>query len=404
MNTDEFIKKFRSEDIRQLALQGSRYPEVDMPFALNQIAGWQTARTKLPSWASCDGIIYPPHLSMEQCSSEQTALCKFSKVVSLCSLSLQERAGGEASFLDITGGFGVDFSFLARHFKQATYVERQEHLCDIARHNFEVLGLSQARVVCGDGVEYLRTTEPVDFIYLDPARRDSHGGRTYALEDCTPNVLELKDLLLEKAPVVMVKLSPMLDWHKVVTDLGCVSHLMIISTRNECKEMVVVMTREKVESLSISAINDNETVDFCESEATSAIARVYSNTPENLVGKYLYEPNASIMKAGCFGLLCERFGVQKIGTHSNLYVSDEMVTFPGRQFKISAVSSMNKKELKRALSGIDKANIAVRNFPLSVDALRKQLKLKDGGDTYIFGTTLDDNKHILLLSNKVPLK
>jgi len=391
MSTEEFIKTHRCEDTRNLALQGRKYPEVDMSFALNQIAGWQTARTKLPSWAACDGIIYPPHISMEQCSSEQTAQQKFNTVPS---------PSGEGKCVDLTGGFGVDFSFMARGFAEATYVERQEHLCEIAKHNFEVLGLKQAKVVCGDGVEYLSSMSPVDFIYLDPARRDSNGGRTYALEDCTPNILELKELLLEKAPVVMVKLSPMLDWHKVVSDLGCVCEVRIISVKNECKEMVVIMKRDNAEPLRVVAINDDETVDFCVSDDSDSCVDLWHEEEENLIGIYLYEPNASLMKAGCFGLLCQRYGVKKIGRHSNLFVSDEKFNFPGRGFQISAVSSMNRKEQKQALSGISKANIAVRNFPLSADALRKQLKLKDGGDIYIFGTTLEDNKHILLLSKK----
>lgn len=394
MTTDEFILHFRECDTRQLALQGKKYPEVDMPFALNQIAGWQTARTKLPSWAECDGIVYPPHLSMEQCSSEQTAIHKFSSLSSF----LQKKDG---IAVDLTGGFGVDFSFMARGFKKAVYVEMQEHLCDIARHNFHVLGLNHAEVVCGNGEEFLKSMPPVDFIYLDPARRDSNGGRTYALEDCTPNVLALKDHLLEKAPVVMVKLSPMLDWHKVVSDLHCVSSLMVISVHNECKEMVAVMQRGKSDSLHISAINNDETVDFCESEEGDAVQKIYELDADELLGKYLYEPNASLMKVGCFGLLCERYGVKKIGAHSNLFVSDGIIDFPGRKFQILAVSSMNKKELKRTLSGVDKANVAVRNFPLSVEALRKQLKIKDGGSNYIFATTLKDNKHMLLLTRKV---
>ena len=393
MNTEEFIRKFRGEDTRQLALQGSKYPEVDMPFALNQIAGWQTARTKLPSWAACDGIIYPPHLSMEQCSSEATAQAKFAAVPSLIG-----ETQGEA--VDLTGGFGVDFSFMARFFAKATYVERQPHLCDIAHHNFKVLGLSQASVVCGDAVEYLHSMKPVDFIFLDPARRDSNGGRTYALEDCTPDILELKDLLLEKAPVVMAKLSPMLDWHKVVADLGCVSEVRIISVRNECKEMTLVMRRNNTEPLRIIAQNDDETVDFCISDSVDTHLELWTESEENLVGKYLYEPNASLMKAGCFGKLSERYGIKKIGAHSNLFVSDERTDFPGRVFQISAVSSMNKKDIKRILSGITQANIAIRNFPLSAEALRKQLKLKDGGEVYIFGTTVGDKRHILLITQK----
>lgn len=393
MSTEEYIEIFRESDTRQLALQGRKFPEVDLPFALNQIAGWQKARTKLPTWAKCSGIIYPPHLSMEQCSSEQTAIRKFSSVLSLFK-------DFHAEAVDLTGGFGVDFSFMAPSFAKATYVEQQENLCNIAQHNFRLMGLNHVDVVCGNGEEFLKSMKPVDFIYLDPARRDSNGERTYALEDCTPNVLELKELLLEKAPIVMVKLSPMLDWHKVVNDLGCVSEVRIISVRNECKEIVIMMKRDNRESLHIVAINDDETVDFCIFDDSESCQELWNGEPANVVGHYLYEPNASLMKAGCFGLLCQRYGVKKIGRHSNLFVSTKRIDFPGRTFQISAVSSMNKKELKYVLNNISKANISVRNFPLSADALRKQLKLKDGGNTYIFGTTIAEKQHLLLITYK----
>lgn len=375
--------------MRELALQGAGRHDVDMPFVLNQIAGWQTARTKLPSWAECEDIVYPPHLSMEQCSSEQTALYKLSLV------------GEGQSMVDLTGGFGVDFSFLARKFRSATYVERMSHLCDIARHNFEVLGLRQADIVCGDGVDYLRTMTPVDFIYLDPARRDANGSRTYALADCTPNVLELRDLLLKKAPTVMIKLSSMLDWHKVVIDLGCVSEVHVVSAKNECKEMLVVLRRDDSKPLRCFAVNDDETVDFCASDNVSSLVRLIADVSEIRQGSYLFEPNASLMKLGCFGLLCERYGVMKIGAHSNLFIADESVDFPGRKFQISAVSSMNKKELRRNMTGIESANIAVRNFPLSPQDLRRQLKLKDGGDTYIFATTQGERNHVVIVAKKV---
>lgn len=389
MDTKDFILLNRERDVRELALQGGRYPEVDMAFALNQIAGWQTARTKLPSWAECADIIYPPHLSMEQCSSEQTALYK---------ASLVEKG---VSMTDLTGGFGVDFSFIARRFSSATYVERLADLCDIARRNFEVLELHHADVVCGDGVDFLRTMKPVDFIYLDPARRDLNGSRTYALEDCTPNVIELRDVLLEKARTVMIKLSPMLDWHKVVDDLGCVSEVHVVSVRNECKEMLVVLRRDRNAPLRCYAVNDDETVVFRASDAVASTVRLVSDASEIRRGSYLFEPNASLMKLGCFGLLCERYGVKKIGAHSNLFIADESVDFPGRKFQISTVSSMNKKELRRNLSFITRANIAVRNFPISSQDLRRQLKLKDGGDTYIFATTQGERNHLILVAGKV---
>ena len=399
MTTADFIEKYRHEDVRKLALMGGRFPDVDMPYALNQIAGWQTACEKLPTWASREGIVFPPHISMEQCSSESTAKYKVQIVQRLRSATTKDSRYHDV-FVDLTGGFGVDFSYMAQHFSKAIYVEQQQHLCDIAKQNFLILGLHHAEVVCCNGVEYIKGIEPVVFAYLDPARRDAHGVRTYALEDCTPNILEIKDLLLEKARTVMVKLSPMVDWHKVVNDLCCVSELHIVSVRNECKELLVVLQKNYTDEMRIFCVNDDEIVDFSERKANAA-HNVLARPDDDVVpGNWLYEANASLMKAGCFALLCERYGIKKIGIHSNLYVSNNNIDFPGRKFEISAVSSMNKKELKQVLETIDRANIAVRNFPLSAEELRKRLKLKDGGETYIFGTTNANDNHILLLCKR----
>ena len=246
--TQRFIRENANKDIRTLALSGSKYPDVDMPFALDQIAGRQTARKKIPRWAAIDDVVYPPHLSMEQCSSEQTALYKASMVE------------GE-TLVDLTGGFGVDFSFMSCGFKKSIYVERQKHLCEIADSNFRVLKLAGVDVICGDGVEYLETLDHVSWIYLDPARRNEHGGKTYAISDCMPDVTEIKDLLLAKADKVMVKLSPMLDWRKAVADLGnCVSEVHIVSVDNECKELLLIMQREAAELKVVCVNNDEEFV------------------------------------------------------------------------------------------------------------------------------------------------
>lgn len=390
----EFILQHRNDDVRKLALQASKHPDIDFRMALEQIAGWQAARVKLPSWAECDGVVFPPHISMEQCSSEHTALYKQS-----IARRLFADAGSafHGKFMDITGGFGVDFSFMAQAFKEATYVERQQHLCDIAHNNFTVLGLSNAKVVCGDGVEYLQDCDNVDFLYLDPARRDNTGGRTYAIEDCTPNVIAIKDLLLSKAACVMVKLSPMLDWHKAVRDIGDVSEVHIVSVKNECKELLVVMQRGFLKT-KVFCVNDNdEEVFFLDDKYQELLA----DEDVILPTYYLYEPNASLMKGGELGILSEEYNVKKIGSHSNLFISAELVDFPGRRFHIEAITTMNKKELRASLSGITKANIATRNFPLTPEELRKRLKLKDGGNTYIFATTDTLDRHILLICRKV---
>lgn len=464
--TADFVAAHRTEDVRELALKSKRVDGLDLPLALDQIAGWQIACKKLPQWASCEGIIYPPHISMEQCSSQFTAQYKSEIAQTLLTPAVTVRArmsdsaesdnqttksepqlsdSGESdncevemclrmsdspesdtqetktgvrvtdspesdtlvarsSMVDLTGGFGVDFSYLARGFSQATYVERQRHLCDLAEHNMAALGLDQARIVCGDGVEYLRQMDPVDFIYLDPARRDEHGSRTYAIEDCTPNVLELRDLLLAKSQCTLVKLSPMLDWRKAVADFdGTVREVHIVATGNECKELLLVLGQQVHEEPSaprVFCVNDNQRIDYDSAAYTQGLRIGGKPLPE--AKNYLYEPNASIMKAGCFDLVEERFGVTQVGPSSHLFVSATPVAdFPGRGFAIEAIGGMNKKDIKRLLNGTKQANIAVRNFPLTAPQLRKKLKLADGGPVYLFGTTMQGCDHVLLRTSKI---
>ena len=405
MTTSEFIQQYRNDDVRQLAFLASKYPEVDAVFALDQIRGWQIAQTKLPRWAAVDRLQYPPHLSMEQCSSEPTADYKAAVACRLASESL--RTDENALFVDITGGFGVDFSYIASALGiKAVYVERNEVLCNLARHNFPLLGLDKAEVVCGDGEEYAKKLESATLIYIDPARRDEHGARTYGIEDCTPNILELLPMLMQKTDYVVVKLSPMLDWHSAVAavdgcldDSSCVTEVHIVSLANECKELLMVVARGK-QKLKVVCVNGNQQFAYCPDDGVAPVS--YSDSEADaIVGSYLFEPNASIMKAGCFQALAAKYGVSGVGRNSHLFVSTEDVAeFPGRRFVVEAMSTMNKKELKRTLANITKANITTRNFPLSVAELRKRLKLKDGGDVYLFATTLADDSHVILVCKK----
>lgn len=427
--------------VRLFALQSHRYPDIDMPFLLDQLAGWQTARTKLPSWAANEDIIYPPHLSMEQCSSEQTAeykarlVARFVGLENIASSDLNNdcsrpSAGEETtpkqqenhvqnsfegSFCDLTGGFGVDFSFIARSFKRAIYVEQQEKLCELARHNFHALGLTQAEVVNDDGTAYLHQLDHVSVLFLDPARRNEQGGKTVLISDCTPDVLALEEELLEKADTVVIKLSPMLDWHRAVDELNRLGNVVlevhIVSVRNECKELLLVLQRTKDEkddkmatekALQVFCVNDESIVSYSLDEALSTSQRLLSAVPK--AGQYLYEPNASLMKAGCFALLTARYPLSALSLNSHLFVSDEAINeFPGRKFEITAVSSFNKKELRRSLSRIEKANLAVRNFPMSVADLRKRLKIKEGGDIYLFATTDAESNHLLFVCKKTAI-
>ena len=489
--TLDFIRQHQDDDVRQLAFLGSKYPEVDMPFALDQIRGRKMARVKLPRWASIDGIIYPPHISMEQCSSEQTALYKAELAARLLGLSpsssenreekekesenasnlhlseICEFAGKgavdsefakneatckkqqiltevdrnvneikeephegdfseETGFVDLTGGFGVDFSYIASRLGvKSMYVERQAHLCEAAKENFGRLGLKNAIVKNGDGIEVLhsfaskkeaaasgslgitedqsqsllKTNLGLKLIFIDPARRDDAGNKVVSLKDCTPDVTLLQEEMLSKADYVIVKLSPMLDWHRAVSELNCVQEVHIISVNNECKELLLVLSARNMGNLRIYCVNDAQSFVCDESDMETSSVKIAPSTLEEM--QYLYEPNASLMKAGCFGVLSERYDARMLSKNSHLFVSrNPIAAFPGRSFRIIAISSFNKKELKRHLSGITKANIATRNFPLSVAELRKRLKLKDGGETYIFATTLSDESHVLMITEK----
>lgn len=489
--TLDFIRQHQDDDVRQLAFLGSKYPEVDMPFALDQIRGRKMARVKLPRWASIDGIIYPPHISMEQCSSEQTALYKAELAARLLGLSPSSSENGEekekesenasnlhlseicefagkgavdsefakneatckkqqilteseenvnetkeephegdfseeTGFVDLTGGFGVDFSYIASRLGvKSMYVERQAHLCEAAKENFGRLGLKNAIVKNGDGIEVLhsfaskkeaaasdslgiiydqplsllKTKLGLKLIFIDPARRDDAGNKVVSLKDCTPDVTLLQEEMLSKADYVIIKLSPMLDWHRAVSELNCVKEVHIISVNNECKELLLVLSARNMGNLRIYCVNDAQSFVCDELDMESSSVKIAPSTFEEM--QYLYEPNASLMKAGCFGVLSERYDARMLSKNSHLFVSREPIAvFPGRSFRIIAVSSFNKKELKRHLSGITKANIATRNFPLSVAELRKRLKLKDGGETYIFATTLSDESHVLVITEK----
>lgn len=504
--TLDFIRQHQDDDVRQLAFLGSKYPEVDMPFALDQIRGRKMARVKLPRWASIDGIIYPPHISMEQCSSEQTALYKAELAARLLGLSPSSSENGEekgkesenasnlhlseicefagkgavdsefakneatckkqqilteskenvneikeephegdfseeTGFVDLTGGFGVDFSYIASRLGvKSMYVERQTHLCEAAKENFGRLGLKNAIVKNGDGIEVLhsfaskkeaaaseslgitedqsqsllKTNLGLKLIFIDPARRDDAGNKVVSLKDCTPDVTLLQEEMLSKADYVIIKLSPMLDWHRAVSELNCVKEVHIISVNNECKELLLVLSARNMGEMEASSadgevkhagnlriycVNDAQSFVCDELDMESSSVKIAPSTLEEM--QYLYEPNASLMKAGCFGVLSGRYDARMLSKNSHLFVSREPIAaFPGRSFRIIAVSSFNKKELKRHLSGITKANIATRNFPLSVAELRKRLKLKDGGETYIFATTLSDESHMLVITEK----
>lgn len=441
-DTWDFIRKHAQDDVRKLALKRPTNPNVDLKEALVQIEGYQTARKKLPLWAENPQLVYPPRISMEQCSSETTALYKQQVV-----RRLLQGLSGPLSMADMTGGFGIDFSYLAPLFDRAYYIEQQEILCRIAQHNLKMLGLEQAEVLHGDGVERMPEQAPLTLVFIDPARRDQQGKKTVALSDCTPDLSAIQERIRSCSRFCMAKLSPMLDIHQALQELKGVSEVHVVSVDNECKELLLILASgetenttgivtagkrqetdgnlasetdkaeevaaNKLENASTSSISEQsnvkksaetrifcvnlqkgeqQTFEYTAQEEASAEA-VYTDQP----GAYLYEPNTSLLKAGAYKCLCARFGVRKLHPNSHLYTSDTLCAdFPGRRFRVTGSRTFSKQDLKQIARDIPQANITIRNFPSTVQELRKKLKIKEGGDRYLFATTLKNEQHIIL--------
>lgn len=381
-HTQAFIREHATDDVRTLALRAARYPQVDMRVAATQIEGRRIAAVKLPAWAATEGLVYPVRLSMEQCSSEVTARYK-------ASLIHGQRLA------DLTGGFGIDCSYMSDRFAATTYIERNEELCRIATHNFALLGKS-ITVLHGNSTELLAALPPQDWLFVDPARRDGIGNKVVALADCEPDVSHFESQLLHKAPHVMIKCSPMLDISQALRELRSVSEVHVVSVSNECKELLLILAATATHEPTIYTVNfHGATVQsFHYTTADEAAAQcTYTAT----VGRYLYEPNSSLMKAGCFRLPAQRWGFKKLHPNTHLYTSDTLVPdFPGRIFQVISTDGFGKNELKRLSSEVKKANLAVRNFPERPEVLRKRLKLSDGGDIYLFATTLHDERRVIV--------
>ena len=440
-NVKEFIEKHLNDDVNSLAL--AKFPEgIDREFVIRQIHARQVLSKKLPSWAENDELVFPKKLSLEQCSSELTAKYK-AELLSTKSHEITRREFSEDScsladekriLIDLTGGMGVDTAFLSDNFDKTYYVEMQEELCEIAKHNFNILN-KNIEVVNDNAEHFLTICDEVDCIYLDPARRDEYGRKMVSLHDCSPDVVELHDLLLKKAKRVLVKVSPMLDIEMVKKELKDITEIHVVAVRNECKEILICQrttdngqqTCENSEDcLQMIAVDlrENWNFAFTENEELEAQWTLADN-----VGRYLYEPGAACMKAGCFKLLSQRYGLDKLHRNSHLYTSDDLIPdFPGRIFEVVNVVPFDKKTKKNiwtldfedaktqrrkdakkgseSLSLCDsatfkKANVAVRNFPLSAEELKKNLGLQDGSDFYIFGTTMKGEKKVVVLTKKV---
>ena len=382
--TRQFIRENLNADVPTLALKKAPVG-TDVSLALRQIEARQLLRKKVPSWSENENLLFPAHLSIEQCSSEASA---------------QYKAGllQGHSFADLTGGLGIDTYCISQHFQQADYVEQQAELCELAQHNFGVLN-ADIKVWNETAEEYIRHCEPKDCIFIDPARRDAYGRKTVSISDCTPDVAALQELSLQKANRVMVKLSPMLDISKALEELHHVKEVHVVAVANECKELDVILERGfngEPQFVCVNLLTTQPELCFTQAEEHNCPSRLAEG-----VMNYLYEPNPAVMKAGCFKLLTERFDVYKLHKNSNLYTSEQLISdFPGRIFEVEAWAPYNKKVKQTLLSDVAKASIAVRNFPLSVAELRKSLKIADGDETYLFATTLKGEEKVIIRTKK----
>ena len=430
--TKEYIKQHRNDDIYRLAL--AKTPEgVDLQYALQQISAYQILTKKVPSWAECDELIFPRQLSLEQSSSELTARYKASLI--------KEFMGNQPfTHIDLTGGMGIDCYFIAQHTKNSHYVELNPELCQIAQHNFTHLNpnisvhnttaeeflnqstdnrvqmtdnrvqMTDNRVQITDNSSLLTPNSSL-LIYLDPARRGDHGQKLVSIADYQPNVIELLPQMFELTDKVVVKLSPMLDITRAIGELPHIEKLYVISVSNECKELLLFINKNYTDDTQICAINLNSQQSTDDGQQTTVNTSLLTGTLANeasltisharAVGKYLYEPYAAHLKSGLYKTMAETYAVEKLHQHSHLYTSDELNNdFPGRRFEVKEVVPFDKKSAKALFKSLSKANITTRNFPLTVSELRTQYKIKDGGETYIFATTLYDDSKVLIVCHK----
>ncbi len=379
-----FINLNLNKDINELALQKNPFPEFDWKWTLNQIQAKKKANKKLPTWFKTDGIIFPSSLSIEQTSSEVLAQYKASLI-------------SGTSLIDLTGGFGIDDFYFSKTFQKVIHCEINEELSNIVSYNFKVLGINNISTISGDSVEYLEnSTEKFDWVYVDPARRDSSKSKVFLLKDCIPNVVDLQEFLLSKSNHILIKVAPLLDIQSILNELNQVKKIYIIALNNEVKELLIEIEKNFDQKPTLVAVNhlNDETFSNHEFNLNDDDVASLSNPLT-----YLYEPFSSYLKTGLYNKLANQFQVKKLHKHSHLYTSEHLINFPGRVFKIEHTIPYNKKELKSFEN--QKWNITTRNFPLKVDEIRKKHKLKEGGEIYAFFTTNLNNEKIVILSNKL---
>jgi len=389
--TERFISENIQSDLKKLLLINRSDATIDYEFAFRQIAGLQRIRYKIPSFYSKSNIQFPPQLNIEQSSSESTALYK----KSLCEGN---------TFIDITGGFGIDFYFISQHFENAIYIERYEELCKIADHNFKALEAKNISIVNADAVQFLESMPISDCVFVDPARRNLNGGKTVFLEECEPDITQLYKKILDKTNLLLIKLSPMLDITAAIKALTNVNSVHIVSVENECKEVLLVLKPNSFSTIYFKAINilKNNIIEEFEftKESENSVICTYSSVIQN----YLYEPNSSILKAGAFKSVANTYSINKLHNNTHLYTSENIISnFPGRIFKVLKVWNFHKKDLVEMKKYILKANISTRNFPLKPEELKKKIGIADGGDTYLFGCTLQDESKVIIQCEKIIL-
>lgn len=383
----QLIQEHQSANVHDLALRLRDSDDVRAKFVLQQIQGLQIMRRKMPLWADNPDIEYPEHLPLEQCSSAFTAGYK-SEVA-------QRLLADFELFTDLTGGFGVDFFSLSEKFQKAVYNERNADLCHIVSQNFEALHRTNAVFQNADGVDFIKNSaDHFNLIFIDPARRNADGRKTVLISDCEPDILGFQDIMIQKSDIVMIKLSPMVDIADCVSKLHNVSEVHIVATDNECKEVLIILQQGYDAEPKIFTVNDNQRYSFLLSSERECQTEFFQS--KDFEKKYLFEPNASVMKSGAFKILTKDFPVRKLHPSSHLYIAEsDVCDFPGRRFQIIRTGST--KDFKE----IKSANLAVRNFPDKAETLKRKLKIKDGGNFYLFATTLFDNEKVIIQCVKI---
>ena len=387
-----FIQAHLSDDPDRLLLSASRYPEIDMPFVVAQITARRQIKEKLPTWYQQEQLLFPAKIAAEQCSSEQTALYE------------EQLVTEEDTVCDLTGGLGIDSYYFSRRVKQVYYIERFPSYCEVARANMATLGARNVVVLEGDSTQWLDQLPAIDVFYVDPARRAGGNKRMFALSDCEPDLTQLLPHLLAKAPRVIAKLSPMADLRQTLALLPTTQAIHILSVKNECKELLFVIGREPRESAvpihCVHLTKQAASAECCVSslEAAQQAASHLATT----LRRYLYEPNASVLKAGAFKQVACQFPVEKLQVSSHLYTSDHYLDrFPGRRFEVDEVIPFHSKSCKQLAGQSLDANVTTRNFPLTVEALRKKCRIREGGDIYLFATTGPKEEKLLIRTHKV---